>query len=78
VLRKVRLWVLIMKIVSFNSSFLVFYRKGFLINQVPYEKKFVRNIFLPMNNPKMPYCTELIFADDGFKRDFSGINFCGC
>jgi len=28
-----------------------------------------------MNDPKMPYFTELIFAGDGFKRDFAELVF---
>jgi len=32
-----------------------------------------------MNDPKLPYFAELIFADDGFKRErLCRINFCGC
>jgi len=28
-----------------------------------------------MNDPKMPYFAELIFADNGFKRDFAELIF---
>jgi len=28
-----------------------------------------------MNGSKMTYFAELIFADDGFKRDFAELNF---
>jgi len=28
-----------------------------------------------MNDPKMSYFAELIFADDGFKRDFAELIF---
>jgi len=28
-----------------------------------------------MNDPKMPYFEGLIFADDGFKRDFAELIF---
>jgi len=31
----------------------------------------VLNIFLRMNELKMPYFEELIFASDGFKKDFA-------
>jgi len=61
----------------------IFYRQYsyyitiFLFTQfeIPQEKKFVRNIFLWINDLKMSYFAELIFANDGFKRDFAELLF---